>query len=380
MGIQNFYPWLVRHYATCITTTVTDVDVLAIDMNGVIHSVAQRIFQYGDYAPRQSFLVPSPPPAVIEKEDRTQLERVFFVALGDSINDIIQLIRPKDTLILCIDGVAPYAKMMEQRKRRANSEVAVTGFDPCQISPGTDFMRRLTASIQDAVHTQWTEVSHVVLSSEQIAGEGEHKCIRLLKHYSPSFRKVVYGVDADLIMLALGSRLKNVHIYRECSKTYVDIDALSQQISGNVGAFLVTSCLVGNDFLPRCISIDELKDVMDDALTRSLITPSGKIITTELMGVLERHAKDTSVALITHADRTVAIDYVTGLQWVFSYYTQHPNTIDQMWHYPHSVPPLICALRRELELYKPFYMRPRPPLSQKEQLDAILPPRCRRTD
>ena len=56
MGVKHFFPWLKDNHANNIRTinilfeeVNIDVDTLAIDMNGVIHNVSQKVYRYGSY-------------------------------------------------------------------------------------------------------------------------------------------------------------------------------------------------------------------------------------------------------------------------------------------------------------------------------------------
>jgi len=142
-------------------------------------------------------------------------------------------------MYLAIDGVAPRAKMNQQRSRRFRSSkereallaeyVAKEGkmpdtesFDSNCITPGTEFMFRLGIAFRRWIAYKmetdefWKTGAEVVLSGPDVPGEGEHKimdAIREIKSkpdpltgapYVPgSLRHCMYGLDADLIMLSL---------------------------------------------------------------------------------------------------------------------------------------------------------------------------------
>ena len=59
---------------------------------------------------------------------------------------------------------------------------------------------------------------NIIISDSNIPGEGEHK---LLDHIRSNFDKnknesnVIYGLDADLIMLCLVSRIPDIYLLRE---------------------------------------------------------------------------------------------------------------------------------------------------------------------
>jgi 5'-3' exoribonuclease 1 len=111
------------------------------------------------------------------------------------IDEMVHLIRPKKVLVISADGVAPRAKMNQQRTRRFRKadvnpkEIEALrkhGLDPdtmfnsdC-ISAGTEFMDDLSLAFEDFVRTKvasdelWKDLTVVVTGSD-VPGEGEHK-------------------------------------------------------------------------------------------------------------------------------------------------------------------------------------------------------------
>jgi len=121
-------------------------------------------------------------------------------------------------IYVAVDGVAPMAKLKQQRMRRfksgqtAEEEAAIKAafvkgpkavkeerWDTNAITPGTEFMEKLTVALYKY---QESQKERVVVSPADEPGEGEQK---LMAHVRKNGVKdvVVYGLDADLIVLAL---------------------------------------------------------------------------------------------------------------------------------------------------------------------------------
>ena len=73
-------------------------------------------------------------------------------------------------------------------------------WDTNQITPGTKFMNQLSIYLQN----RCKEFNvHCVLSDSNEPGEGEHKIMKYMDTLPMNTTNVVYGLDADLIMLSM---------------------------------------------------------------------------------------------------------------------------------------------------------------------------------
>lgn len=157
-----------------------------------------------------------------------------------------------------LDGVAPRAKMNQQRSRRFRSaqeaqekekdkqellkllkqqnggnlpvesaeEVTKKVFDNNSITPGTPFMDILAISLRYWCQYKlnndpgWAKLK-VIISDATVPGEGEHKIMDFVRSqrsspdYDPNTRHVIYGLDADLIMLGLATHEPHFRVLRE---------------------------------------------------------------------------------------------------------------------------------------------------------------------
>ena len=52
-----------------------------------------------------------------------------------------------------------------------------------------------------------------IIISDTTEGEGEHKILQYIKMHELE-NSVIYGLDADLIMLSIVSRIKNIYLFK----------------------------------------------------------------------------------------------------------------------------------------------------------------------
>ncbi|XP_043990762.1 5'-3' exoribonuclease 1 [Gambusia affinis] len=226
MGVPKFYRWISERYP-CLSEVVKEhkipeFDNLYLDMNGIIHQCSH--------------------PNDEDVHFRISEEKIF-ADIFHYLEVLFRIIKPRRVFFMAVDGVAPRAKMNQQRGRRFRSakeaeekikkaldkgEVLPTEarFDSNCITPGTDFMARLQEQLKYFVHNKvstdklWQNVK-VFLSGHETPGEGEHKIMEFIRsenakpNHDPNTRHCLYGLDADLIMLGLTSHEHNFSLLRE---------------------------------------------------------------------------------------------------------------------------------------------------------------------
>jgi len=226
MGVPKFFRWLSERYPAIsqliAENRIPEFDCLYLDMNGIIHNCTHK---------------DSDSPSFRMTEDK------MFIAIFNYIEHLFGKIKPKKLFFMAIDGVAPRAKMNQQRARRfrtaldaekARNKALQEGlelpkeepFDSNCITPGTDFMAKLTKQLKYFISKKvsedvdWQGVE-VVLSGHEVPGEGEHKIMEYIRQakaqptYDPNVRHCLYGLDADLIMLGLLSHDPHFCLLRE---------------------------------------------------------------------------------------------------------------------------------------------------------------------
>ncbi len=212
MGIPAYFSHLVKNFPQMIQhpTQIPPPDILYMDCNSIVYDVFHEI---------QNSEIPLNLHNPLETEERLIRETLI------QMKSIIEIIQPTQQAILALDGVAPLAKMTQQRERRHR---AFFQFPPSthsppkkenqwathQITPGTRFMRNLTQQMRVFFQSN----TKIIVSGSDEVGEGEHKCFQHLRHHIlPRKEKkhtvFVYGLDADLIMLSLLHLSENISIY-----------------------------------------------------------------------------------------------------------------------------------------------------------------------
>eukprot|EP00760_Papus_ankaliazontas_P028308 PhM_4_TR3631/c0_g1_i1/m.27726/K12618/XRN1, SEP1, KEM1; 5'-3' exoribonuclease 1 len=288
MGIPQFSRWLIQRYPAILalcSDTQPDADNLYVDLNNVVHLVTHA-----------------------GRRDEKLLKQITvedaISATTAALQRMVQLVRPQKRIVIAVDGVAPVAKMKEQRSRRfrkaavgaddprapatcsllkgeeSQDEKHAPAFDTCKISPGTEFMEALSTGLKGYFELQartdplW-QGREIIYSCHKSPGEGEHKIAQYLRdhrdEFDPNEVHYMYGLDADLVMLCLASKEPYFVLFRETELsntdshvryTYLHLNVLrqclqlelcgssSEKLSRVLDDFVLLCMIIGNDFLP----------------------------------------------------------------------------------------------------------------------------------
>ena len=103
-------------------------------------------------------------------------------------------------------------------------------WDSTAITPGTEFMNKLNLQIKYHFRTPTPyKVKQIIVSGSDQPGEGEHKIFEYIRDNSINLlndKTVIYGLDADLIMLTINHLQynNNMYLFRETPDFIKSID------------------------------------------------------------------------------------------------------------------------------------------------------------
>jgi 5'-3' exonuclease len=292
MGIPSYFKHIILNHRpiikelnTLVEKKETTLTNLYLDSNSIIYDVVHSFESEDDDPP-----VSDPPVSDPPVSDSLIIQRVI-----DKIIYYINLVKPTGRIIVAFDGVAPMAKIKQQRNRRYLSSIqnAILNpkkkWDTTAITPGTEFMENLSKTIENRFKSSMSEfnVEFLKISTSNECGEGEHKIYKYIRsnpEYHINTTTIIYGLDADLIMLSLTHLCftKQIFLFRDtphfisgmdntldAKKNYVmDILELSREIifemTGRVNIntnanrdanilvdYIFICFFLGNDFMPH---------------------------------------------------------------------------------------------------------------------------------
>jgi len=285
MGIPSYFSFIVKNHSSIIKkleNSTIQVNNLYLDCNSIIYDAVRSI----DFA------------SIVESDIDVIIRSVCV-----KIDEYINLLKPNKNVFIAFDGVAPVAKLEQQRSRRYKSLYQTTisrsifksvGADPWNttaITPGTLFMRKLN----DYVYAKYKNeekygVKKLLVSGSNEPGEGEHKLFEYIRSFPEEHQDVntiIYGLDADLIMLSINHLpisnkiylfretpefIKSINVELEPNASYImdipelakvitlnmnnDIELNTNEYKNRIYDYIFLCFFLGNDFMPHFPSVN----------------------------------------------------------------------------------------------------------------------------
>ena len=287
MGIPSYFKKIIDEFTNTIKTSLNfNVDNVFLDFNCCIHGCASELKSYNF-------------------NSNIEFEQELIKRVLEYIDIIFDFTNPSELFYISIDGIPPRSKMVQQRNRRFMSSWSKNKliskleeinydrkeinnikneWDSSAISPGTDFMNNLSNQIKehfksDKYKLRKNKSFKTILSDSLEKGEGEFKIFKYIQDSNLSNKNflhknnVIYGLDADLIMLSL-LRNNNICLLREPIHLklknnnkfiYLSINELKINLKNkinkifsdnnsydlNINYYVFICFLLGNDFIPN---------------------------------------------------------------------------------------------------------------------------------
>jgi 5'-3' exonuclease len=215
MGIPFMFSYIIKNHSNIVkklSSNPIKVDNLYLDCNSIIYDAVYKMV------------------VTVMTEDAANK---IIANVIHNIKEYINLLKPTEVLIIAFDGVAPVAKLEQQRSRRfkslyqnslSRSISKTTDPDPWNttaITPGTQFMKTLDDKISQAfTDSKKYGLNKIIVSGSNVYGEGEHKIFKYIRENGDFHRQlntIIYGLDADLIMLSINHLpiTPNIYLFRE---------------------------------------------------------------------------------------------------------------------------------------------------------------------
>ena len=265
MGVPCYFSKLIKNYQGILKKydSKLKIDNFYLDSNSIIYDIINSL-------------------------DDLNIDNIIDNVIY-KLEEYINTINPTKRIMIAFDGVAPCAKLHQQRERRYKSYVANELFESkkwntCNITPGTDFMRIL----MDRIYNHFYELypgKEVIVSTSNKCGEGEHKIFSKIREKYNKGTTMVYGIDSDLIMLCLSNLkyceklvlfretpffIKNINKNLEANELYyINIIELRNTIDKTLNKknseleYIFIMFFLGNDFLPHFPSLNIRTSGMD---------------------------------------------------------------------------------------------------------------------
>ena len=328
MGIPSYFSYIVKNHQRIIQKLERNKkpNNFYLDSNSIVYDVINNV---------ENNIV-----------ETTTYATIISLVIS-KIEEYILFVSPTTNVFIAFDGVAPFAKLEQQRQRRykswyqnkIHSQIFVSAsasasdkpsqkWNSAAITPGTQFMKELNVALYsyfNKARAHMYNVNNLIVSGSNEVGEGEHKIFDYIRknsaeHYDSS--TIIYGLDSDLIMLALNHLVINprIYLFREAphfsmgelepSESYLmDIGELSKQIAiemngGSVVDYIFLCFFLGNDFMPHFPSLNIRTGGIDKMLNayNEINTGIKKFHLTDGTRIYWKHVRSLCVFLAKHEE------------------------------------------------------------------------------
>lgn len=229
MGVPSLFRSVISKYPSCCYSKNEDtVEHLYLDFNCLIHHCNNNLT-----------ITPSMSPRDVEEE-------LIISVISYTSHIITNVIKPTKLVFIAFDGPINMGKIHQQRNRRYKkvqddafikklnekyNKPEVQKFNSNKITPGTVFMTKLCNRLKNLITlnafsthiTNPTKKFSVFMSDSNTPGEGEHKIINFINNNNNSPNIVIYGLDADLIILSMYCHNKSIKLLREPQNSSIEL-------------------------------------------------------------------------------------------------------------------------------------------------------------
>lgn len=306
MGIYDFYRAVMADMHNVNEAIPTTVSALWIDANSIFYKVHEETIKQ-----------------IQSKSQEIYLE-VFYKVLSNEFDYVLNKIRPLHTLGIMVDGIAPLAKVLNQRVRRHKHIEKEKGifrkFNTKAFTPGTEIMFKIDGMIKKYIKSislnyVFSSELNIIYSSHRVPGEGEHKIMDFIRQQPATTqeKQVIYGNDNDLIVASCMSDKKNLYVCKDIDRPLISIDNFKinldlPDVKHKFDDLCVLLTLLGNDFLPRSPSMDDALAFADLLKIYKQIIIASEDRTKEYKGIVVKNINTTgNIEIRIHWDLLIEV-------------------------------------------------------------------------
>jgi 5'-3' exonuclease len=360
MGIPSYFRHILKKYPALLKgaddTKPHKSDILLVDFNCLIYGCTR-----------------SPALPVYTSANQNEWEDALLREIKTYVVLLWKVAGCPKTVLLAVDGVVPMAKIRQQRLRRFKSvwlaqkerEAGIRSehtWDTNAITPGTQFMERLTRALKELATARG---SGWIVSGAEEPGEGEQKLMVWVRSQNDHVLKgksiTVYGLDADLIVLSLlhsalypsstWSILRESQEFGKISTTDKFSVLFIQQLLTimfpqkvdklrYIYDYIAGMTLLGNDFVPHSLGFT-IRDSGHDRLVHMLheLHKGGKFLVDESQTLV----KESLHSLLLSLSETEAVDIKNAFFKKYTMRTPPPRSDSERAMLPVQELPIVWA-------------------------------------